>query len=91
MGTKTIHISLPESLINSAKAQAEEGKFSTVSDYIRSLIREDARRREEQKLEQLLLAGIRSPRGSEVGSEEWQQLRSRLLAQVMENNKTREE
>jgi len=34
MSTKTMHISLPESLIESAKVQADEGKFSNVSDYV---------------------------------------------------------
>jgi antitoxin ParD1/3/4 len=84
MNTKTMHISLPESLIESAKVQAEEGKFSNMSDYVRSLIREDLRRREEQKLEQMLLEGIRSERGMEVGSKEWEEFRKRLVAQAKE-------
>jgi antitoxin ParD1/3/4 len=87
MNTKTMHISLPESLIESAKAQADEGKFSNLSDYVRSLIREDLRRREEKKLEQMLLEGIRSERGMEVGSKEWEEFRKRLVAQVKEENK----
>jgi Arc/MetJ-type ribon-helix-helix transcriptional regulator len=32
--TKTMHISLPESLIESAKVQAEEGQYGNVSDYV---------------------------------------------------------
>ena len=35
--TKTKHISLPESLIDSAMEHAEEGQFDNVSDYVRSL------------------------------------------------------
>jgi antitoxin ParD1/3/4 len=88
MTTKTMHISLPESLIESAKAQVDEGKFSNVSDYVRSLIREDLRRREEQKLEQMLLVGVRSERGMEVGSKEWKEFRKRLVAQRQEKSKT---
>jgi antitoxin ParD1/3/4 len=87
MNTKTMHISLPESLIKSAKSQAEEGKFSNVSDYVRSLIREDLRRRDEQKLEQILLEGIRSERGMEVGSKEWEEFRKRLVEQKKEESK----
>jgi antitoxin ParD1/3/4 len=89
MNTKTMHISLPESLIESAKVQADEGKFSNVSDYVRSLIREDLRRRDEQKLEQMLLEGIRSERGMEVGSREWKGFRERLVAQAKEESKNR--
>jgi antitoxin ParD1/3/4 len=87
MNTKTMHISLPESLIESAKVQADEGKFSNVSDYVRSLIREDLRRRDEQKLEQILLEGIRSERGMEVGSKEWEEFRKRLVEQKKEKSK----
>jgi Arc/MetJ-type ribon-helix-helix transcriptional regulator len=35
--TKNMHISLPDSLIESAKIQAEEGQYGNVSDYVRSL------------------------------------------------------
>ena len=87
MNTKTMHISLPESLIESAKTQADEGKFSNLSDYVRSLIREDLRRREEKKLEQMLLEGIRSERGMEVGSKEWEEFRKRLVEQAKEKSK----
>ena len=87
MNTKTMHISLPESLIESAKAQADEGKFSNLSDYVRSLIREDLRRREEQKLEQMLLEGIRSERGMEIGSKEWKEFRKRLVEERQKESK----
>jgi antitoxin ParD1/3/4 len=80
--TKTMHISLPGSLIESAKAQAEEGQFGNVSDYVRSLIRTDVREREEEKLEQMLLVGVRSGRGIEVGSKEWKEFRKELWASV---------
>jgi antitoxin ParD1/3/4 len=76
--TKTIHVSLPESLIESAKTQAEKGQFSNMSEYVRSLIREDVVRREEQKLQELLLEGVRSEPGPQIGSEEWQTFRKRL-------------
>ena len=80
--TKTKHISLPESLIDSAVEHAEEGQFDNVSDYARSLIRTDVRQREEEKLERMLLEGVRSGRGIEVGSKEWKEFRQELSASV---------
>jgi antitoxin ParD1/3/4 len=77
-----VHISLPESLIESAKIQAEEGQYGNVSDYVRSLIRKDVRQREEDKLERMLLEGVRSGRGIEVGSTEWKEFRKELAAGV---------
>jgi antitoxin ParD1/3/4 len=77
-----MHISLPESLIESAKIQAEEGQYGNVSDYVRSLIRKDVRQREEDKLERMLLEGVRSGRGIEIGSTEWEEFRKELAAGV---------
>lgn len=80
--TKTMHISLPESLIESAKGQAEEEQFGDVNDYMGSLIGTGVRQREEEKLERMLLEGVRSGRGIEVGSKEWKEFRKELSASV---------
>jgi antitoxin ParD1/3/4 len=66
-GQNTKNISLPESLIDSAMEHAEEGEFDNASDYVRSLIRTDVHQREEEKLERMLLEGVRSGRGIEGG------------------------
>jgi antitoxin ParD1/3/4 len=79
---KTMHISLPESLIESAKIQAEEGQYGNVSDYVRSLIRKDVRQREEDKLERMLLEGVRSGRGVEIGSKEWDNFWEDIYASI---------
>ena len=60
-----------------------------VSDYVRSLIREDLRRWEEQKLEQMLLEGIRLERGMEVGSKEWKEFPEHLVVQAKEKSKNK--
>jgi antitoxin ParD1/3/4 len=76
--TKTMESSLPESLIDSAKVQAEEGRCGDVSDYVRSLIRQ----REEDKLERMLLEGVRSGRGIEIGSKEWEDFWEDIYASI---------
>ena len=78
--TKLKHIALPESLVDSAMEHAEEGQFDDVNDYVGSLIRTDVRQREEEKLEQMLLVGVRSGRGIEVGSKKWTEFRQQLSA-----------
>jgi antitoxin ParD1/3/4 len=77
--TKTKHIFLPESLIDSAMEHVEGGN---ASDYVGSLIRTDVRQREEEKLERMLLDGVRSGRGIEVGSKEWKEFRKELSARA---------
>ena len=86
MNNTTLHISLPEPLVESAKARAGDERFGNMSDYVRSLIREDLRRMEEQKLEQMLLEGVRSGRGMEVGSTEWKKFWEEIDRRIQEKS-----
>jgi len=86
MGTKAIHIKLPEALKQYADERVGEGKhFSTLSDYIRSLIRADQRRQEEQGLKQLLLDGLHSGPPVPMTRKEW----DKLWAEVEERAQAR--
>ena len=87
MTTKTIHISLPESLKEYVDERVNEEHYATLSDYIRALVREDQKRRAEERLEKLLLEGLESGRGVEVGSKEWNALWERIHTRI---NKARE-
>ncbi|MGH8651262.1 MAG: ribbon-helix-helix domain-containing protein [Gammaproteobacteria bacterium] len=49
--TKTIHISLPESLKEYMDERVFEEHYSTLSDYVRALVREDQKRHTEERLE----------------------------------------
>lgn len=57
---QTMNISLPEPLKAFVDAQITAGRYSSVSEYVRELIREDERRRAREQLERLLLEGLRS-------------------------------
>jgi hypothetical protein len=57
---------------------------------VRESMDEDLRRQDEQKLEQMLLEGIRSERGMKVGSKEWKEFRQQLRTQVKEESKNKE-
>jgi antitoxin ParD1/3/4 len=60
MATTSLNISLPEALKEFVHERVAEKAYSNPSDYVRALIREDQRRRAEERLEQLLLEGIAS-------------------------------
>ena len=66
-----MNISLPDSLKEYVKERVDEERYSTPSDYIRAFIREERKRRDEKKLEQMLLEGINSGPGVEYGTKEW--------------------
>ena len=57
-GTR-MHITVPEQLAEFAQRRVASGNFTTPSDYVRYLIRED-REREVAKLNQMIQEGIDS-------------------------------
>lgn len=85
MASTSLNISLPEGLKEYVNQRVAEESYSTASDYIRALIREDRRRRAERKLEALLLEGIES--GQEVSPEEWSAMRRELRRRIAERQK----
>lgn len=60
MTTKTMNISLPETMKVFVEERIETDGYGTVSEYVRDLIREDQKKREEEKLEKLLLSRLQS-------------------------------
>lgn len=61
MRNTTLHISLTERLKQLVDERVKRsGTYSNVSDYVRSLIRADLERMEQERLEALLLEGLAS-------------------------------
>ena len=79
----SMNISLPEPLKLFVEQQVSKGGYSTVSEYLRELIREAQRRTDRQELEAKLLAGLQSPT-SEMSADEWTALRERILTRSPE-------
>lgn len=82
MSTATLNISLPGSLKGYIKERMEEEHYDSASDYIRAIIREERRHREEKKLEQMLLEGINSGPRVEYGIKEWDAFWEGILARI---------
>ena len=55
--TSTMNISLPERLREFVQARAAQ-RYSSVSEYIRELVREDERRARQEKAEEALASGL---------------------------------
>jgi antitoxin ParD1/3/4 len=56
-----VNISLPDNLKHYIEERLSEGGYSTTSEYFRDLVREDQKRRAQERLEALLLEGLESP------------------------------
>lgn len=60
MATKTMNISLPDTMREYVEERIVKDGYGTVSEYFRDLIRADQKRKAEEILEGMLLEGIRS-------------------------------
>jgi antitoxin ParD1/3/4 len=74
----TMNISLPENLKGFVDSQVQAGGYSTSSEYIRELIREDQKKKLEQKLSLLLLEGMQSGEPVAADAAYWKAKRQRL-------------
>lgn len=74
---RTLTISLPDSLKTFIETEVQQGGYGNVSEFIRSLLRDEQKRREQAKLETMLLRGLDSP-ASPMTDEDWAELRRRV-------------
>jgi antitoxin ParD1/3/4 len=78
---ESMNISLPEPLKQFVDGQISTGRYSSVSEYVRELIRADEKRKAEEALEAKLLEGLKSPE-HELTAVEWKAIRSEALARI---------
>ena len=76
---QTMNISLPDHLKEFVDGQVDSGRYSSVSEYVRDLIREDEKYKAQEKLESLLLEGIQSGKPSEMMRRDWEEIRREAL------------
>ena len=79
MAMASLNISLPQSLKEYVENQVAEGGYSTPSEYLRELLREDQKRRAEERLEALLLEGLQSGEPIPISPEYWEKKRRDLI------------
>ena len=70
----TMNISLPENLKEFVESQVQSGDYSSVSEFMRELVRREQKDRLREQLEQRLLEGLNSGEGVESTPEMWRDL-----------------
>jgi len=78
---QSMNISLPDPLKSFVDRQVETGRYSSVSEYVRELIRADERRKAEEAPEAKLLEGLRSAE-REFSPEDWKAIRKEALSRA---------
>ncbi|HUX27563.1 MAG TPA: type II toxin-antitoxin system ParD family antitoxin [Terracidiphilus sp.] len=74
----TMNISLPESLRDFVEAQVHSGDYASASEFVRTLLRQEQKDREQEQLELRILQGLSDGGVVEVSPEIWNRLRRRL-------------
>ncbi|MBX7256720.1 MAG: type II toxin-antitoxin system ParD family antitoxin [Candidatus Hydrogenedentes bacterium] len=74
----TLNISLPDSMRSFVEKQVEAEGFSTASEYVRALIREDQRREAKRLLEDQLMEGILSGPPKKLTGKDLERIRARI-------------
>ena len=85
---QSMNISLPDPLKQFVDGQIAQGRYSSVSEYMRELIRADEKRKAEEHLEAKLLEGLNGPE-SELTPADWSAIRKEALAKLEERKKQR--
>lgn len=86
MSMTSMNVSLPEELKEFAEKQTKNG-YSTPSEYVRELIREDQKRRAKGRLNALLLEGLDSGDPLPVDDRFWSDLKREALAKLSARKK----
>lgn len=78
---QTMNISLPDQLKEFVDVQVGSGRYSSVSEYVRDLIRDDEKRKAQERLEALLMEGIQSGEPTDMTRQDWTDIRAAALKQ----------
>ena len=79
---ETMNIALPEAMKSFVRERVSEGGYSSVSEYVRDLIRADQKRKAEERIDALLLEGLDSGQPVPVTSEYWEEKKRKLTERL---------
>jgi antitoxin ParD1/3/4 len=83
---QTMNISLPDPLKDFVDGQITSGRYSSVSEYVRELIRQDEKRKAEERLEAMLLEGLASPE-TQLTRRDFEDIRKEALSRLKARKK----
>lgn len=73
-----MNIALPETMKDFVQDQVRRGGYSSVSEYIRDLIRSDQRQKARDAIEAEVLKGLASGESTPMTPEDWESIRAEL-------------
>ena len=79
--TATMSISLPTTMKTFIEQEVQDGGYSTPSEYLRELVRDAKRRKEDEHLEKLLLQALESP-ATPMTKDDWDAIKQRGIERI---------
>ncbi len=77
-----MNISLPDSMRAYIEEQVASGGYSTISEYFRELVRQDQKRKAQERLEALLLEGLDSGAATAITAQDWEDIRQAVRKRI---------
>jgi len=83
----SLNVPMSDELRDYVDKRVKRGGFSTPSEYVRQLIREDQKREADRRLEDLLLEGLDSGPATPMTDRDWQEIRSTVRTRLAERTR----
>lgn len=83
-----LNVALPDALKQFIRAQVGPGKYQDESEYIQELVRADQRRKDNQRIEALLLEGLDSGGSILADDAFWEEKKRKLVEKYGEADGT---
>ena len=77
-----MNISVPESMKEFIEDEVSSGGYGTASEYVRELVRDAKKQKEEERIEKLLLEAIESGPASLMTKKDWEAIKQRGLERI---------
>ncbi len=79
---KSMNISLPDMMREYVEEQVKSCGYSSASEYFRELVRQDQKRKVDERLEAMLLEGLNSGTPTEMTSQDWEDVRQAVRQRI---------
>ncbi len=78
----SMNISVPESMKTFIEDEVSSGGYGTASEYVRELVRDAKKQKEEERIEKLLLEALESGPASPMTKKDWEAIKQRGLERI---------
>jgi antitoxin ParD1/3/4 len=85
----SMNVSLPDAMRDYIEEQVNGGGYSSVSEYFRELVRQDQKRKANERLEAMLLEGINSGTATEMTSQDWEEIRQAVRQRIAKRKESK--